>query len=364
MPHRSGTIITYRILVILVYLLLAGYTFTMWVMDTRPDKNLNSYGPAKFVNMVYGRAEKPFVTRALVPLTIRGIRRLIPDPINYYYHGVIYKRYPSLYGAMVYLGWEVEYLTEYAIALVLMFGCLMSFLFGLRALFNALYEAPFWFADLIPFIALLVLPVFFVEGTHYIYDMATLMLFTWAFYCMAANRRFAYYVVFILSTVNRETTYLLILVYALYYLKRQHNLQYLASLGLQALVYVLIRGTLAFIYRHNPGSVVIVNFGWNMRNLLLRPYNTATVVGYAVLATVIIYRWKDKHLLLRRATAMLAPMYVSYMVVGVWHEIRVFYEFLPILLLLTIPTFAWLLNWPVTTRPLLNNHSSLSVTVE
>ncbi len=116
-----------------LYLLSAGYVSTMWLIDTRPYINLNGYERARFVDMVYGRTYKPFVLRALLPLVIRGLRALIPNHINYPMHGVIYARFPALYRVMLYLGWELEYLTEYALAALLLYASLLGTILALRA---------------------------------------------------------------------------------------------------------------------------------------------------------------------------------------------------------------------------------------
>ena len=60
--------------------------------------------------------------------------------------------------------WEEEYWTEYVIALALLFGSLLGFVFALRCFFKGVLLSPGWFADVISLAAVLALPPFFRRG--------------------------------------------------------------------------------------------------------------------------------------------------------------------------------------------------------
>lgn len=328
------------------------YVYASWIIDTRPLMNLNSYENAKFVDMVYGRAHKPFVYRVLLPTIVREVREAVPDPLNYDAHGKIYARFPALYGGMLYLGWELEYLTEYATAVALMYAALLGFLIALMRLTRALYSAPESVEFGVGIAAVWILPVFFVQGTHYVYDLPQLFIFTSLLLALARRRWGLFYALFLVGLLNKETTVLATVICAIYLWDRMPRARVVGHLVAQSAMFVAYKSLLWWVFRSNPGGVVENHFWINVYNGLLRPHDLNSVVTVAALAGLVAYGYPHKPTLLRRALVIAVPMGLLYAVFGTYGEIRVFYELFPIVLLLSLPTLARIVDVDICTRSL------------
>src|SRR5262245_46933836 len=75
-PFTGARLLTYQAVYILVVAFLAAIVFSIFVQ--RPG--INGYNRAMFPDMIYGRAYKPFVGRALAPATVRLIVTALPAP--------------------------------------------------------------------------------------------------------------------------------------------------------------------------------------------------------------------------------------------------------------------------------------------
>ncbi len=327
------------------------YVFAMWLIDTRPLMNLNSYERAKFVDMVYGKAHRPFVYRTLVPTVVRWVRAAIPDPLNYGTHGKVYARWPALYGGMLYLGWELEYLTEYATAAVLMYAALFGFGLALKGLVRVLYEVPEWFAGVVPVVAMWLLPPFFVNGTHYVYDFMQLLLFTLLLVSLARQHWGAFYALLVLGLLNKETTVFISLIAWVYLRDRMPTRILMRHLVVQLGLFGVTKLGLYLRFASNPGTIVEDHTLINLYNALLRPYDLGAVLVVAVLGVLVAKGFADKPLILRRALWIAIPMTVLYATLGTYGEIRVFYELVPIVLLLCLEPIARALGIPMSARP-------------
>ncbi len=311
--------------------------FVPWLgFDARlePRKSaLNDYWKARVPDMIYGRAHRPFVERTLVPSTIRVIRRALP-------RGALGAIRRTVSGAPLFLprklgalGWEPAFLVEYAIAVVVLFALLTAFPFALRRLFLALYDAPRR-AAVAPLGATLLLPAFFFDrGTHYLYDFSSLLLFTLALVFLALDRFGPYYVVFVLGTLNKETMILAPLVFLAVNRDRLSRQELFRHSVAQLAVFGAIRLVLAGIFASNPGGPIELHLVKNLRLMGEAP-NPWSLLMLASVAILVFAQLGEKPALLRRALIVLPPLVASYLFLGIYGEIRVFYEAYPILFLL------------------------------
>jgi hypothetical protein len=317
--------------------------FVPWLgFDFRlePRKSaLNDYWKARVPDMIYGHAHRPFVERTLVPSTIRVIRRLLPREVL----GAIRR---TVSGAPLFLprklgalGWEPAFLAEYAIAIAVLYALLAAFPFTLRRLFLAVYDAP-GAAAVAAILATLLLPAFFFDrGTHYLYDFATLLFFTLALVLLARGRLGPYYFVFVLGLLNKETMILATLVFLVASRERLTRQQLLRHFLAQLAVFGAIRWVLARAFAGNPGGAVEWHFIKNLRLMAAAP-NPWSVLMLASVAILVLARLGEKPPLLRSALIVLPPLVASYLFLGIYGEVRVFYEAYPILFLLTFDN-AW-----------------------
>lgn len=329
----------------LAWLISSLYIFVMWAMDTRDLINLNAYERAKFIPMIYGTAHRPFVQRVLIPWTVRAILRLMPRPWLDFLHGEVYNRFPVLWKITYYMPWERDRIPEYLVALVLMYAALVGFMFAARSLYRRLYRGPSWLGELVPLAMVWTLPIFFIHGTHYIYDFPLLFLFTLGFLLLAEERWGWFYPVFFLGLLNKETTALLSLFFVLRFWPRLPRREFWLHCLLQGVMIFGLRVYLALRFRHNPGSFLEWHLPLNLLNALLRPYPLTTVLSIAALVLLVGHDWRGKPLALRQGLIVSLPIALSYMFIGIYQEIRIFYEAYPIVFMLALPTLTQVLGW-------------------
>lgn len=311
---------------------------------------VNDYWKARVPDMIYGRAHRPFVRRTLVPSTLRVLRRALPRPVLAALRRTASGSPLFLPRKLGVLGWEPAYMVEYVVAIPLLFGLLSAFPFALRGLFAALYDAPR--AELLaPLLATALLPVlFFDRGTHYLYDFSTLLLFTLALGCLQRARVRAFYVVFVLGCLNKETMILATLLFAAVEMDRMPRSRLWRHLAAQALIFAAVEWALGRAYAHNPGAGAEWHLVKNLR--LMRAHPDVASVAFLVSGAILtLARFGQKPVLLRRgAIVVLAPLLVSYLFLGIYGEIRVFYEAYPILFLLAFQNTSEAVGFPLRER--------------
>jgi len=303
---------------------------------------INGYERAMFGDMVYGKAYKPFVYRTLLPTTVRVLTSAIPSPVKARLTDALSTN-PTLAQVADMQEWEREYLVEYCIASVLMYAALLGFLFSLKYLFSAVLRAPPPFADLIPPLALVGLPIFF-KYYSYLYDLPTLLFFTLGLALMARRNWRAYLVLYPIACLNKETTILLALIFAIHFASPQRMSRHLFTriLAFQLVVFLVIKTALALLFRHNPGNLVEVYLDRNIT--LLMPYTISRVATWLVFAMAVFTNWPDKPGLLKDALWIAVPLWLLAWLFGNLDELRAFYEVYPIIILLMAHTFAGLLG--------------------
>jgi len=326
-------------LVLVIYLALASFVFVLWL---RPAIDHNHNKPMLSLHtMVTGQAPCPYVRRQLIPLTIRGINSALPGPWRQSLTRVaqedqqladIFARNPI----------DADYLSEYIIAAVLVFACLVGFAYAIRLLFLRLYSGSALAADLVPVFALLWLPVTFREANlAYLYDFPTLLLFTLSLYLLAGQRWSAFYLVFALGCLNKETFILLTPLFAWYYLRRMPRTRLLQHLAAQLAVFAVIQALLYWVFRHNPGGQLEVHLlGHNLYVFRHLPYDIISVLGLFVLLGGLFHDWQHKPGLLKCGLAVLALVLPLAMVFAWIDELRAYYEFFPVITLLLFHTFS------------------------
>lgn len=278
--------------------------------------------------MIDGTGPKPFVLRALVPITVRLIREAIPDPTARRWWLKLLRRHPRLVAELPFLEWEEERLLDYLIAVAVMNLCLLGFLLAMRALYTQLHGAG-WRADLLPLAALASLPFFFQKGTHFLYDFATLMFMALGLLLLERRRFVAWYAVLVLALLNKETAALLVLVFAVRFARVLPNRAWVVHVALQLALVVAVRSLLLHVYRDNPGEPVRWSLSRNLVLIRQHGLDGPTLVLFVVLAVAVVARWRQEPALLKAALVMVPPLCAAYLFAGVYGEIRIFYEVVP-----------------------------------
>ena len=306
---------------------------------------INGYRGAMFSDMVYGRADKPYVFHAFIPAATRLLSSAIPDKTKQMMLQRVAAK-PIVPRVLRRFQWEPQYLIEYAIACALMYASLWGFLFSLRYLCTALFRAPGAFADAVPLLALIGLPACF-RYHSYLSDFPALFLFSLGIGLMLARRWRLLLLLLLPATLNASSAILLVLVFAIHFGRpgKMDRAHYLRLLLLQLAVVAGTEICLLWAFRDNPGTILELHADHNLR--LVSTYSLSTLVVWSIIAIGICYRWSEKPQLLRDTLWIVPPVLVIALLFGYVDELRVYYEAYPAVLLLLAHTLAITVGAPI-----------------
>ncbi len=307
----------YRLMLAGVFLLTVALVFYFYM-------SLFEWEPNPWHGLSYmlgGTAWKPYVTRALVPLLTRLTVSVLPVQPEF-----------------IATGW--------------MLLSFVGFVFAFRYLVTAFWPACVLSDALTVFAIVSLLPLM-ATFSRQMYDFATLFFFTLELGLLARRQWKWFLAIFPLACLNRETTFLLSLVFAVHYYPLVERSFLVKMLAAQGLIYVAIRAPLLWLFKDNPGNAVEVFlpvqlyvlsqiFAFSPIGLLALLF---VLCGLGILALT-LYRWNYKPPFLREAALVTVPLLVvSYLVFGLPFEIRVFYEAYPIVFILCVePIFSRLVH--------------------
>ena len=296
---------------------------------------INGYKPAMFSEMVDGTAWKPFVYRTLLPTTVRIISEVIPDKV----HKTLTEKVESNKSTMLVLEkfkWESEFITEYLVAMVLMYFTLLGFVFAFRRLFDEIYSSPLWFKNIISIILLLAIPAMFQpQYSNYIYDFPSLFLFTLGLLLLRQKKWRYFLILFFISCFNKETVILLTMIFAIHFYKDAEISRklYYQLIAAQLMIFAAIKISLYILFMNNPGG--FVEFHLIDRNyLLFNGYSLTTFVVLLIIFLSIFSKWNEKPKFLKDALWIAVPLLILTLFLGFFDELRDYYEVFPIVVLL------------------------------
>lgn len=299
---------------------------------------VNNLYRARFGDMVYGTAYRPYVSRALLPGMVRGITGLVPAERRTQWSAAL-ESDPQIGPWLIEFKAESGLGVEAAVAGGLMLVSLLGFCMSFRRLLGGLYSIPPALLDLATFAALLLLVLFF--GFGYIYDFTTLFLFTLNLNFLARGNWKAALISYPLVCLNKETAVLLILVLAVYGWDRLPRRLWAGLLTGQTLIFGVVKLVLDFMFRNNPGGAT----EYHLQDHLVVIRQFPILIGVVLLllagaAWLILSGWREKPVFLRRALVILLPLTGLYVFYGFPLELRAMYEVYPIVLALIFPTLA------------------------
>jgi hypothetical protein len=340
----------HRVALLLVYALAAGVMFVTWLFS----RSINGRDCATFVEMVYGRACKPFVYRALLPALVRWTTAVLPFGFKSFLTHSLAQRAPVQH-LLATLQFEPQHFTEYLVGSLLMGGSLLGFLFALRDLFGSLYHTTsWWFRDALPPAALLALR-YLIRYVNYVYDLPTLFLFTLGLALMLRRQWRAFLLVYALACLNKETTILLTLVFVIHFLHDAwlDRACFVRLVLLQLGLFVAVKLALSWVFRANPGAFVELHLLDHnldvLKSFLLKPSFAAEAPWFGVLLLT-FYQWPGKPSFLKHALWIVVPIVAAMPLWGVLGELRVYYEAFPIVTLLVAHSLARLVGIPLANR--------------
>jgi len=296
---------------------------------------INGYERAMFSEMVYGTAWKPFVYRTLLPTSVRLICDAIPSSTQSMLTNKV-ETSSALSQVMEKLKWESEFITEYLVAMILMYLALLGFVWAFRKLYDEIYSSALWFKNLISLILLLAIPSMFQPNySNYIYDFPSLFLFTLGLLFLKQKNWKYFLILFFISCLNKETTILLTLIFAIHFYKdvTMSRKFYLRFIMVQLLLFFLVKIFLYFIFVDNPGGFVEFHL-IDRSYLLFNGYSLITFVVLLIIFLSIFSRWSEKPKFLKDALWIAIPLIMLTLFLGFFDELRDYYEVFPIVILL------------------------------
>jgi hypothetical protein len=319
--NKHFTIPIQSILVALIVLFGLGIFFFFLFFS-----GVNSNTRASFSDMLTGEAHRPFVTRVLVPWLTRGIAVVMPESVHTWAETM-----PNSSGIMGML--LTEYVTppgfalEAIISLGLQLISLLGFAFAFRRLFQTVFDVTPLISGLMTLVALLGLTPMLFFG--YIYDLPNLFLTTLALYCIAAQRKIAYWVVFALAILNKESAVVLMVPAVLLFwdFPRPSLRKVILGTAAQVSLFAAIRAPLALLYRNNPGE----GFEYHLLDHIemFRDYPVLGIFSLLVTAGILlmVFRyWQKKPAAVVLGVLPGLLLLVLFVLGGIAFEVRIFYE--------------------------------------
>jgi len=297
----------------MIYLLCAAFTYAYWV----------SIKGIRFVpEMLSGTAPRPYAYRVLVPEIINLVSKIFA--------------FPELKSKML---------------MVLMFVCLVAFLYTMRYVFILFFKTEKIYVQLFPVFSSFLLIPFFRNWHAYIYDFPLLLLSALLIICLKKESIRWFYFVFILSCLNKETTVLFIPVFIILFWKSKSLLWLIAHGASQSLIFVFIRAFTIYLTRNNPGSMFEKHLFDHNLQLFSNPITLSTILAAALFVAFIFHDWKSKPLLLKCGVIVLIPLIAIMLFVGWVDELRDYYEAVPFLVPLFWASFVgWLESFRAAAR--------------
>ena len=334
---RSSWRVVDRAAVTLLWLGALSLVFSLWLFAGR---NFNTFSPATAEKMIHGGANRPYSSRVLVPWTVRSL--LAPWPSGAVENASdALADSPAAAALLRYFDSPPRYALELLLVLALDALSLLGFALVLRRLFGRVYSGSLWVSRTAPVAGLLLLPLFFARGAHYLYDFPALFFFTAALYCIRAEKHALLFLVLALGTLNKETMAIALVAYYLVHRDRPTGTGWPRRLALQATVVLLAR--LAAVALSSPAGAPGPANGYlrdylvaNAVELLRDPFllSFTRTAALLFLGLLIFGRWSSRPSFLRRVTPVALVFFALYLVGSQWGEIRSIYEVFPILFLL------------------------------
>jgi hypothetical protein len=326
MKSRSLAVFVTGAVVGALYLATAVGVGIRWLDVTTDDtRSMDHFFATRFGDMIDGRAYRPFVTRALLPGSVRLLRDTLPPRWRIGAQRAVLRTF-HLRRPMAALGWEPERTFEYLAFGALALAAFACVPFAVRGIFRALFSAGRLWADMLPLPLLLLLdPMFVGPHARFMYDPATLALASLGTWAAIAGRKWVFYVIYVLAVLNKETAFLLAALFLVARVGdwRRHVVPLFG-------IWIALRLWIGWVFRDNPGSAAWWIANRNLARALADPWGIVVLgVALAVIAWS-VWRWWTVRVVRIGIPALLGVLLMAYFLVGTWTEYRVFYEIVPL----------------------------------
>jgi len=336
-----------------LYLGCAQFVFLAFLQNPGSPDDVER---ARLTSMVDGTGHRPYVYRCLLPTLVRLVEAATPERAGNAISAAALRFGPLCRLLDATPAMEERAPLTYLIAYALEFASLIGFALVLRALLVHFFVPRPWTADLLPLLGLLGVPVFFRYFSHH-YDFPQLFLFALGLLLLSKHRWRWFYLVLLLGALNKETMFLLLVIHILGHARRMPWRLLIAHAAAQLVVLVGVRALLQLvIFADNPGPPVefwlgrnwemlsdpdrwgflFFHFTWVGHQALVVPTNYNVV--FLLLVPLVVWRWKDKPILLRRGLWIAPIVFALGLFCGYIDEMRIYYEVYLVVFLLAAHT--------------------------
>ncbi len=290
---------------------------------------IDGHPRASFADLVEGTAERPYAYRVLAPTAIRGLRELVPDATRTRIAEVAWRN-KSFRETAERLKWAPAQTVTYLIATAIFWFSFLGFAAVFRRLLLRVGGLGVGLSRIWTLVAVAGLPVMF-QYYSYIYDPTQLLLFTLGLLLLAERRWVAYLLAVVAATFSKETSILLIVLFAIHYRTRLARAPFLALLAAQLASFGAIKLWINARFADNPGGLTEFHL---VRNLFLPSYEIADFLALVGIGVLVARRWHTHPPFLRDALWLAVPLLVLTFFLGYLDEYRDYYEIYPIVLAL------------------------------
>jgi hypothetical protein len=301
---------------------------------------LNTWPPGSFAAMLNGTAERPYVTRLLLPAAVNLLCKATPHRVQNLLMDLYLHNHLTADG--------VTYRDEASFAkLALVALCVPCFLmvgYCLRWLSRYYYRLPEFAATTVGAATILLVPWMF-RHTTFVYDASTVGLSCLLAYAITARRKWLFLVAFLLACLNKETAILFVPVAVAFWWHEQRRTPLLLLAGTCTVAWAAVRIGIDRLFAHNPGHAVLwmAPLNWeqvsHVRNLgFLTLVLLHIPLFMAPLAASLAGSWRVVPLEVRRGLLLVGlPLLAATPFFGLLEEVRAWYDVWPYLMLACLP---------------------------
>jgi hypothetical protein len=313
---------------------IAGGISVLFLVGTLAHRQLNSTNllrsPVRSLGSeLDGTIDRPFAYRVLVP-TLLHVIDLFPASVVDTAEAKL--RPLASFNLPADAALETRPIYTHALFAVLILALLAYALFT-SATYRLLFDVPAWFRPFPPVIALLaVIPFMRTHGAAHTYDFPALACWAGLAYALVTERQRLFLAVLVLGCLNKETMILAVLPWALVFRDRLPARRLRAWMFAQLVLVGLAQGVVHFLRRNNPGAHMERYLMWHVGWFIERSF--VDFAAALVIGALIVRRFRDRPVVLRRAAVLMLPLVVLYVAGGYPGEFRVFFDALPLCVVL------------------------------
>lgn len=349
---------TKEAIILLLYMAVSAMVLDTFMQTRSLEEGSPGFGLEK---MLEGTAQRPFVYRQLVPVTVNSLVSLIPEEqhdafVQYHLDRHHLKqmyferaKYPNMKKGRE--QWTPTYSLKFHLVYLFMFASLLACMYCMRWLQNAVFARNDSFYALTPILFMTVLPLSFVNGNFY-YDFPELFFLGILLLTAVKGWYGAWVILLPLAVFNKESNILVPLLYISVIvgsLGTWRNRIYLGlSIALSAIIYIYIK----MLFADNPGSTVFfqlsrnIDFWLNPKNYFLWEDFFAPLIPFprgmniiwiALIISTILVAWRKKPSVIRwlfvTSLAVTLPLFILF---SATDEVRnLSFVFIPLFLLVS-----------------------------